>query len=71
MTAEERARKMHSILVSAAKARSKPYVEWDAMPEEKRQRLIKAAERLEREYGTAGDPPSAGLPADEPVVEVS
>lgn len=54
----------------AARARRKPFVAWDQLPDEKRQRLIAVAERLELEYAAAGDPPSRGLPADEPEVEV-
>lgn len=60
VTAEERARAMHDVIVRAAKARSKPWTAWDQLPVEKREALIRVAERLEREYAAAGDPPSHG-----------
>lgn len=70
MTAEERARSINAKVCDAARARRKPFTAWDQLPAAKREALIRAAERLELEYSAAGDPPSRGLPADEPVVEV-
>lgn len=69
--ADTRARAIHAVVCDAARARSKPFTSWDQLPLEKRERLIAVAERLNLEYGAAGDPPSAGIPADDPVVEVS
>ncbi len=61
MTAEERARHIHKVLCNHAKACSKPFTLWAELAPEKQQRLIAAAERLEREYHGAGDPPSRGM----------
>lgn len=69
MTAEERARIIYAGYVNAARARRKPFVAWDQLPEEKRQRLIAAAERLALEYGAGGDPPSRGMHALEILCE--
>ena len=60
MTDEERARVICAAYVNAARARSKPYVPWEKLPEHKRQRLVTAAGRLRAEYAIDVDPPSRG-----------
>jgi hypothetical protein len=60
MTDEERARAIYAGYCLVARARSKPHILWDQLPEEKRQRLISAAGRLRAEYATDIDPPSRG-----------
>lgn len=69
MSAEERACSINAKVCDAARARRKPFVAWDQLPEEKRQRLIAVAERLNLEYGAAGDPPSRGMHALEILCE--
>lgn len=59
MTSVDHARAIHARYVAAAKARSKPWTAWEDLPAEKREALIRVAERLQRHYA-AGDPPSYG-----------
>lgn len=61
MTAIDHAKAIHARYVNAAKARSKPWTAWDDLPAEKREALIRVAERLQLHYAAAGDAPSRGM----------
>lgn len=60
MTAIDHAKAIHARYVNAARARSKPWTAWEDLPAEKREALIRVAERLQRDYAAAGDAPSHG-----------
>ncbi|MGL4442445.1 MAG: hypothetical protein ACRCU1_02390 [Alsobacter sp.] len=61
MSDEERARAMYQVVVNALKAKSKPWVAWEDLPQAKREKLTAAGVRLKAEYAAAGDPPSRGM----------
>lgn len=61
MTAIDYARAIHARYVNAARARSKPWTAWEDLPAEKREALIRVAERLQKAWTEAI---AAGLVAD-------
>lgn len=61
MTAIDHAKAIHARYVNAARSRSKPWTAWEDLPAEKREALVRVAERLQREYAAAGDPSSRGM----------
>lgn len=60
MTAVDHASAIYARYVAAARARNKPWTAWEDLPAEKRESLIRVAERLQMHYAAAGDAPSYG-----------